>query len=103
MSKLKKKKAEQLKGVCLHCLFIKAHGDKWPNWSPKGDDTGTEAFQDLVHSAIKIAVNVFVYLDDAGQMQFMQELMDKSKKLDDGRVVIGKIMEAIKARGPTQH
>lgn len=98
-----KKRAELLEDVCLHCLFMKAHQDKWPIWSPKGDDTANEAFQDLVHSAIKIAVNVFAYLDDAGQMQFMQEVMDKSKKLDEGRVIIGKIMETLKSRGPTQH
>jgi hypothetical protein len=91
------------KDVCLHCLFMQAHRDKWPKWNPAGDETGSEAFQDLVHSAIKIAVNVFVYLDEADQMKFMQSVMDKSKKLDEGREIIGKLMEALKPRRPTEH
>jgi hypothetical protein len=100
MSKGKKK---DLTEVCLHCLFIKAHQDKWPKWTPTSNDTANEAFQDLVHSAIKIVVNVFVYLDEADQMRFMQEVMDKSKKLEEGKVMLSKILDTLKPRGPTQH
>ena len=99
----KKTKAKLLKDACLHCIFMDAHRDKWPKWSPKGDDTDAEAFQDLVHSAIKVAVNVFVYLDEAGQMKFMQEVMDRSKDLDEGRTMISRLIETLKERGPVKH
>jgi hypothetical protein len=101
--KLKRDVAKQLEDVCLHCVFMDAHRDKWPGWNIKEDTAGSEAFQDLVHSAIKVAVNVFVYLDEAGQMKFMQEVMDRSKDLDEGRTIISKLMEKLKAREPVKH
>ena len=98
-----KGKKKDLTEVCLHCLFIKAHRDKWPAWSPTSDDTGSESFQDLVHSAIKIAIHVFMYLEEADQMRFMQEVMDKSRLMEEGRVKLSSLLDQLKLRGPTQH
>jgi len=42
-------------------------------------------------------------LDEAGQMKFMQEVMDRSKDLDEGRTIISKLMETLRARGPVKH
>jgi hypothetical protein len=103
MSKKSKRKKSELDGVCLHCIFMKAHRDKWPDWKPEGDEEGEVAFQDLVHSAIKIAVNVFAYLGEKDQMKFMQSVMDKTSKLDEGRAVISNLLEQLKPRGPTEH
>lgn len=98
-----KGKKKDLKDVCLHCLFLDAHKNKWPKWTPSGDDNSNEAFQDLVQSAIKITVNVFMFLDEANQMKFMRSVMDKSKELDEGRNMLSKILDQLKPRGPTQH
>jgi len=76
MGKLSKKaKAKLLKGMCLHCAFLKIHQDKWPNWRPDADNQSPDAFNDLVRSTVKITAHVFSMLGEANQMMFMREVM----------------------------
>jgi hypothetical protein len=80
----KAKKAKLLEDVCLHCMFFKAHGDKWPEWRADGDNVSQDAFNDLVRSTIKIVAEVFTMLDQMGQMQFMNRVMNSYMEMQRG-------------------
>jgi hypothetical protein len=82
-----KKKAKQklLKKVCLHCMFLKAHHDKWPDWKPTDEGQQGDGFQDLVGSTIKIVAEVFTMLDEEGRMQFykgVDKTIEKTEALE---------------------
>ena len=97
MGKLSKKaKAKMLKGMCLHCAFLKIHQDKWPNWRPDKDNQSQDAFNDLVRSTVKITAHVFSMLDEADQMIFMRQVSLIQATQDIDAKPIKEILEAVK-------
>ena len=105
----KKAKAKLLEDVCLHCGFFKMHSDKWPDWRPDAENQSTDAFNDLVRSAIKIVAEIFSMLDTADQMQFMRNVMVSQAvgelAKDKDAVSLKEVLEKVKTalNGPTKH
>jgi hypothetical protein len=101
--------AKQLADVCLHCAFFQTHGDKWPDWKPNADHEHSEAFNDLVRSAIKITAEVFSMLDESDQMTFMRQVMVSQTvhEVTEGKdaVTLREVLAKVKAalNGPTKH
>lgn len=105
----KKAKAKLLEDVCLHCGFFKMHADKWPDWRPDADNHNSDAFNDMVRSAIKIVAEIFSMLDESDQMQFMRNVMvsqeiNKLAEDKDARS-LKEVLERVKValNGPTKH
>jgi hypothetical protein len=103
--KKKEKLAKQMEDVCLHCAFFQAHHDKHPDWKPDDNNVTAEAFNDLVHSAIKITAEVFSMLDEGDQMVFMHKVMVTQAVHGAGDKPIKEIMEAVARalQGTTKH
>jgi hypothetical protein len=103
--KLKRDMAKQMEDVCLHCAFFQAHGDKWPDWRPDGDNVNVEAFNDLCRSAVKIVAEVFSMLDEGDQMHFMQRVMVAHAARELGTKPVAEVVENIAnaLRGQTKH
>jgi hypothetical protein len=103
--------AKELEGVCLHCMFFTAHGDKWPDWRRDEENVSQDAFNDLVRSAVKITAEVFTMLAPMDQMQFMNKVMRSYTEMESGGEVasltdIKEIAELLMRRvsgGPTKH
>jgi hypothetical protein len=103
--------AKELEGVCLHCMFFTAHGDKWPDWRAD-NDANPEAFNDLVRSAIKIVAEIFTMLSPLDQMQFQRRVMNSYMEMQRGgedasleeiKDIAQAILSSVNGGGPTKH
>jgi hypothetical protein len=86
--------------VCLHCLLLAAHMEKWPKYRGKADSKkNKKAFDDLVYGATRITATVFAQIDEADQMKFMEEVMEKAKEFQTrgsmGAAILHKLREAL--------
>ena len=110
MGKRAKAKAKEMEDICLHCGFFQLHHDKWPDWRPGPEINGesSEAFSDLVRSAIKIVAEVFSMLDEADRMKFYNRVETSLKQIERGppqsmQDVFEMIKEAVAPKGPIKH
>jgi hypothetical protein len=66
--------------TCMHCAFIHAFKTKYGRF--KVAKNNPKAFDEMVHSAIKIAALIMSKLDNQHKGQFMMDVLKRTAELE---------------------